>query len=88
MLVRTWTRRKAASMCKADGIATLSRLPVEALVTLGPNVAAEEISVAGGVEVRTFVPHDQTGPEPLGSAWRKPTAMGSRNSERCLSGRL
>ncbi len=37
----------------------LAQLPVDALVTLGPNVAAEEISVRGGVELRTFVPHDQ-----------------------------
>lgn len=40
----------------------LALLPVEALVTLGGCVAPEEIRAGGGVELRTFVPHDQVLP--------------------------
>ncbi len=37
-------------------------LPVEALVTLGHCVAPDEIRAGGGVELRTFVPHDHVLP--------------------------
>ncbi|MFZ1887458.1 MAG: nucleotide disphospho-sugar-binding domain-containing protein [Candidatus Binataceae bacterium] len=37
----------------------LSSLPVEALITTGPNMAVEQFSAGGGVELRSFVPHDR-----------------------------
>lgn len=37
----------------------LSSLPVEALITTGPNMSAQQFSAGGGVELRSFVPHDR-----------------------------
>jgi UDP:flavonoid glycosyltransferase YjiC (YdhE family) len=36
----------------------LSGLPIEALVTTGRGIAPHSLSVSGGVEARSFVPHD------------------------------